>query len=238
MTKLELVSAVLLSLSLAACITEKEVGLETESGEESESAGSSEGSTTDVAPTTGASLSGTGSSSSAETTDTLGETSTTGTSGVDTESETESSGESSSGSTTGDIKEPDDQELCEMSGGTWDPASCGHYFCGLMPDCTAVDPGCDCGEDSNFIDGLGCVESVACSPFEFNCGPELSCDAPDEYCDVFIPGVKGAETTYNCAATPAECTIDYSCDCLEFDMLKGECNEGEDGSLRVTFAGA
>ena len=242
MTKLGLLSSVFLSLSLAGCITDKEVGLETESGEESESAGSSDGSTTDVAPTTGASASGTGSSSSAETTDTLGETSSTGSSGSDTESdsdsETDSAGESSSGSTTGDIKEPDDQELCEMSGGTWDPTSCGHYFCGLQPDCGAVDPGCDCGEDSNFIDGTGCVESVACDPFEFSCGPELSCDAPDEYCDVFIPGVKKAETTYNCAATPPECTIDYTCDCLEFDMLEGDCSEGADGSLRVTFAGA
>ena len=64
MTKLGLLSSVFLSLSLAGCITDKEVGLETESGEESESAGSSDGSTTDVAPTTGASASGTGSSSS------------------------------------------------------------------------------------------------------------------------------------------------------------------------------
>lgn len=230
MTNPKLVSSLLLSFSLAGCITEKEVGLETESGEESESADSGEESSTGAAPTTGTSASSSGSSSSAETTD----TSATGTSS----SETESSGESSSGATTGEVKEPDDQALCEMSGGTWDPTSCGHYFCGIMPDCAAVDPGCDCGEDSNFIDGVGCVESVACDPFEFGCGPELSCDAPDEYCDVFVPGVKGADTTYSCTPTPAECTIDYSCDCLELDEFEAECMEGEDGSLQVTVAGA
>lgn len=238
MTQLQLVSSVLLSLSLAACITDKEVGLETESGEESESAGSSDGSTSAASSSAGTSASATGSTSSVETSDTLDETSTTGTSGVDTDAETESTGESSSGGTTGDIKEPDDQELCEMTGGTWDPTSCGHYFCGIVPECAAVIPGCDCGEASNFADGLGCVESVACDPFEFDCGPDLSCSAPDEYCDVFIPGVKGSEVTYDCAQTPAECTSDYTCDCLEFDKLKGECTVGEDGSLTVTFAGA
>jgi hypothetical protein len=233
MTNLRLVSSVLLSLALTACITDKEVGLETESGEESESAGSSDPSTTDGSTT---SATESGSSSAAGTSDSTGGTTTDGTSGSDSESE--SDGESSGGTTSVDIKEPTDQDFCEDSGGVWDPTSCGHYFCGAMPDCAAIDPGCDCGVDANFISGEGCVESIACDPFEFGCGPDETCTAPDEFCDVFIPGVKGAETTYTCAATPMECTDDYTCDCLEFDEFKGECTVGEDGSLTVTIAGA
>ncbi len=55
-----------------------------------------------------------------------------------------------------------EQHLCEMTDGTWDPLSCGHYFCGQFPDCDAIIPGCDCGPGRNFQAGLGCVPDPAC----------------------------------------------------------------------------
>jgi hypothetical protein len=46
---------------------------------------------------------------------------------------------------------PSEQELCEATGGTWDPDSCGHYHCGRFPDCDAIVPGCDCGAGRNWL---------------------------------------------------------------------------------------
>jgi hypothetical protein len=59
-------------------------------------------------------------------------------------------------------KEPTDQELCEGTGGRWDPNSCGHYPCGDFPSCDAVIPGCDCGPLSNFREGEGCRTDPGC----------------------------------------------------------------------------
>jgi len=55
-----------------------------------------------------------------------------------------------------------DELLCLETGGIWDPLACGHYWCGLPIDCTAVVPGCDCGSDGNFVDGVGCVADPGC----------------------------------------------------------------------------
>jgi hypothetical protein len=57
---------------------------------------------------------------------------------------------------------PSEQELCEATGGTWDPISCGHYTCGQFPACDAIIPGCDCGPDRNFQPGIGCVLDPDC----------------------------------------------------------------------------
>jgi hypothetical protein len=58
--------------------------------------------------------------------------------------------------------EGDDAALCESTGGTWEPAACGHRQCGLESDCDAVIPGCDCGPTQNFSAGLGCLTDPAC----------------------------------------------------------------------------
>ena len=55
-----------------------------------------------------------------------------------------------------------DKLICLETGGAWDPLSCGHYWCGVPPDCTAVTPGCDCGGNANFMPGVGCVEDLGC----------------------------------------------------------------------------
>ena len=52
--------------------------------------------------------------------------------------------------------------LCENTGGTWDPVSCGDYFCGLPPDCEAIIPGCDCGPYALFYHQWGCMVSEEC----------------------------------------------------------------------------
>ncbi|MHC4991957.1 MAG: hypothetical protein ACYTGC_13360, partial [Planctomycetota bacterium] len=54
------------------------------------------------------------------------------------------------------------ESLCEASGGTWDPTSCGHYRCGVPPACNAIIPGCDCGSGRTFIPGVGCVIDDDC----------------------------------------------------------------------------
>lgn len=56
----------------------------------------------------------------------------------------------------------DVEGLCTATGGTWEEMSCGHYVCGMPPACAAVVPGCDCGSDGVFVDGVGCQASDAC----------------------------------------------------------------------------
>jgi hypothetical protein len=58
--------------------------------------------------------------------------------------------------------QPSEQSLCEETGGTWDPLSCGHYPCGQFPACDAIIPGCNCGPGKNFVAGTGCVIDPAC----------------------------------------------------------------------------
>jgi hypothetical protein len=57
---------------------------------------------------------------------------------------------------------PSEQEWCATTGGTWDPLACGHYDCGVPPECTAVIPGCDCGPGRNFETGIGCIDDPTC----------------------------------------------------------------------------
>jgi hypothetical protein len=53
-------------------------------------------------------------------------------------------------------------DLCEQTGGTWDPGACYDYGCGEPNDCMAVIPGCDCGPLANYRYGLGCEEDPVC----------------------------------------------------------------------------
>lgn len=55
--------------------------------------------------------------------------------------------------------------LCEATGGVWDMNTCGHYWCGQPSDLLCVDPGCDCGDTRNFVDGAGCQDDTACTGF-------------------------------------------------------------------------
>lgn len=69
------------------------------------------------------------------------------------------------------------EQLCERSGGVWDPTSCGHHPCGERPVCLAIIPGCDCGAGRSFREGVGCVKDPACGPQL--CEP-LSCESDDD----------------------------------------------------------
>ncbi len=237
MKRLTFASSLLLCSGLFGCISDKDVGLETESGDESSSESSAS-----------ASMSGTESES-----DSLGDTETLSGTGSESDSISGTASESDSESTTGldtesgttslessggfDTEQFDAQSLCENSGGTWDDTTCGHYFCGTPNDCAAVIPGCNCGPDANFVEETGCVESPKCAPFEFGCGPDDTCEGPFQYCDILIPGVKGAETQYDCLATPKTCTADYTCECFaDAGDFEGECMEGKDGGVTITFA--
>jgi hypothetical protein len=73
--------------------------------------------------------------------------------------------------------EPTSEELCERTEGTWDEDSCGHYRCGEFPFCDAIIPGCNCGPDRNFREGLGCVKDPACRD---GCGPGHECPPGSE----------------------------------------------------------
>ncbi|MCR9163257.1 MAG: hypothetical protein ACE37F_23510 [Nannocystaceae bacterium] len=242
MTRLNIASSLLLSLTLIGCITDKDVGLETESSESSsESSASASGSDSQ----SGGSADDTGviSGTATDGGDDTGVISGTATDGGDdtgiisgTESASASATTGSESGTGFDTEQFDAQSYCENSGGTWDDATCDHYFCGTPNECAAVIPGCDCGPDANFVEEVGCVQSLECDPFEFDCGPALSCDAPSQYCDILIPGVPKAETEYDCIATPKSCTADYTCDCFaDAGDFEGECSEGGDGGITITL---
>jgi hypothetical protein len=55
-----------------------------------------------------------------------------------------------------------ERELCGDTGGDWREDSCGHYICGVEPDCDAIIPGCDCGPGRNFQHGTGCMHDPGC----------------------------------------------------------------------------
>ncbi len=230
--------ALTLSLVAGGCIDTKDVGVESDA---SSGGSSSEGSGASM--TSGASETATTASASTDTvtasgtaTTTAGETGTetgVGSTGLVTMTSGETDtfgGSDSSGSETDGGEE---QVQCEDSGGVWDLKSCGHYTCGLLPDCDAVIPGCDCGVGSTFVEGVGCEQSDDCEAVAFSCGPELTCNAPGQFCDVLIPGVKGAETSYDCLDTPDSCADAYTCGCIGG---AGDCEKGVDGGLTVTVA--
>ncbi len=227
-------SALSFSLLTLGCIDEKDIGIGDETGGASSSSSGNE-----ITSASGGSTSTGGTTGTTSASDTsAGSTSVATISGTATDA-----GESSSGDTSGTAESSGgsggDQELCESTGGVWDPAACGHYVCGLPQECQAVIPGCDCGLSNNFEVKVGCFPAADCAPVEFACG-ESTCSAPAEYCDVYMPGVKGAPITYDCASTPEECEVDYTCDCLTegLDELKTDCTVADDLSITVTVAGA
>lgn len=134
----------------------------------------------------------------------------------------------------------DPQSLCESTDGVWDETSCGHYQCGAQPECDAIDPGCDCGPDANFVNGEGCVADAACEEAEFACGDELLCNAPSQFCSVVVPGQPppggGNGFSYSCQDTPDECADDYSCDCAGFNGGPMTCQEADGGVTVTIFA--
>ncbi len=143
------------------------------------------------------------------------------TSTSDASSSSEGSGSSSTsgststqGTTTGDEStgEPDPQALCESTEGTWEPTACGDYVCGIPNACQAIVPGCDCGQDANFVEDEGCVADDSCSTFD--CGDKLQCVTAAQYCEGLFPGMKGAPTTYACEPMPASCVDSVDCLCL------------------------
>ena len=230
--------SVLLALLVTGCITNKDVGIESETGEESSSGGPA--SSTGGIGTESGSVASTGILSGTESeSDSLAETGIiSGTeSASDTAATTDTGEESSSSSTGGDVSV--EQQICESQGGTWDPASCGHYACGQPPECAAVIPGCDCGAFATFTKA-GCTPLAECG-LEFACGSELTCMAGGQFCSVFVPGVKGADTSYSCEDIPNACLGDYGCGCLEDAGVfgaEGDCMAAGDGTVTVTVYGA
>ncbi len=93
------------------------------------------------------------------------------------------------------------EALCEASGGTWDPSSCGDYYCGDPPDCEAVIPGCDCGPYAIFDHNWGCIVSQECP-----------CPDPDD-----------ANVDYVSQDTDECMVIDFDCfeEALQFDNSCG-----------------
>jgi len=109
----------------------------------------------------------------------------------------------------------DKQDLCESTGGTWDPFACGDYFCGQPNLCLAIIPGCNCGEEANFVAGAGCVPDSQCKQGDF-CGGIAGfpcpngqwCDPEPATCGIFDGGGY-------CADVPQFCTDDWTpvCGC-------------------------
>ena len=97
-----------------------------------------------------------------------------------------------------------EQEVCTLSGGTWDEGTCGHYTCGVESGCLAIIPGCDCGFDSNYEPGVGCVTTQECG----------ACPDPRNPRVQFV-----ARTAEDCAA------IFFACD-EEQELFSGACGCG------------
>lgn len=76
----------------------------------------------------------------------------------------------------------DDRFRCESTGGVWDSGSCGHYRCGQPPLELCVDPGCDCTEGRNFVDGVGCEFDNTCS---------APCPAASDGCNRVVGSIDG-----------------------------------------------
>ena len=244
MKTLPLAPSFILALFVTGCITNKDVGLESETSDESSSSagtatasGTSGSASGSESATTMGSISGTASESDSETaTDDTGIISGTG-SASDTALTGSDTGDGSSSSSGGDVSV--EQQICESQNGTWDSSSCGHYECGVPPDCAAVIPGCDCGPFATFTK-LGCTPLIECVS-QFDCGPEITCTAGAEYCEVFVPGVKGAPTSYACQDTPDACLGGYDCACLLAEGAIGEeadCMAAGDGTVTITLYGA
>jgi hypothetical protein len=98
--------------------------------------------------------------------------------------------------------------LCQDSGGTWDEAACGHYRCGLPNECEAIDPGCDCGEGRNFVDGQGCVADDTCGPAPGDINEALCQDSGGAW-DIDTCG------HYRCGRESGCLAIIPGCDCGE-----------------------
>ncbi|MEM6292777.1 MAG: hypothetical protein AAGA54_16000 [Myxococcota bacterium] len=189
---------------------------------------SASGSTSDGTTTSAGTISGTGDGSSGSD-GSSGDSGSTGSTG------------GSSESTAGDETGTDPQALCEATGGTWDPVACGDYVCGVPNPCEAIIPGCDCGPDANFVDGEGCVDDPKCEQALFSCAGEVDCVLGSEYCEIFLPGLKGAPITYTCMDIPVACDDMQTCDCLETELmfgLAGACNVPPTGGLVVQMFGA
>lgn len=138
---------------------------------------------------------------------------------------------SSTSSSTGDLGP---QDLCESTDGMWEPAACGDYVCGIPNDCDAIVPGCDCGQDANFVEGEGCVLDDTCSTFD--CGDEVECVTEAQYCMVTPPGVKGAAITYECMPMPDACADSINCLCLAAELMLPPppiCQEPTPGGLVI-----
>jgi len=229
-----LLLALTLSLVAVGCIDTKDVGVESDTNAQdttmSMSSTSEVGSETSEGKTSESDTSEDSGTIETDSATTGGEDS--GDSGIETTGDTDS-GSETTGSTGGF---GDEQDLCEATGGIWDPGTCGHYACGFPQDCAAVIPGCDCGIFDTFQPKVGCFPSPECEPAEFPCG-ESTCLAGAEYCDVTFPGPKGP-TIYECADVPKACADDYTCGCLDAEGLvePGECVQGEDLGITVTTA--
>lgn len=88
----------------------------------------------------------------------------------------------------------------------------------------------DCGDNNYFYDDCGC----GCLAMT-QCGPDLSCSIPNEYCETVYPGMPGGSTSYTCQASPEACWESPSCACITEADIFGECEEGANGSIVVSI---
>ena len=217
-------------LLATGCIVTKDM-------EDDDTAGSDSGSSTTSPTTDTGVVSTTTDGASSSSSDSGPDDSTTSTDGASSSSTTDAT---EGGSSSSDSGGGDDQALCESTGGTWEPTSCGHYDCGLPPECAAIIPGCDCGATMNFADGQGCVEDDQCLAATFDCGPTETCTVATEYCEAFVPGVPGP-TSYSCMPLPAACVGDGTCVCLAGQGIpgpEGMCTDVPGGGVEIEIFGA
>lgn len=102
----------------------------------------------------------------------------------------------------------DHETFCTETGGFWDLGSCGNYFCGAPPICAAVIPGCDCGPDANFVNGIGCVDDPVCVV-----GDQAQCEVTGGIWDPLSCG------HYSCGFRPECAAVIPGCNCGPFAVF-------------------
>lgn len=116
----------------------------------------------------------------------------------------------------GDI-EATPSDLCADSGGEWLDGTCGHWECGLMPQCKAIIPGCNCGSGHVFDEVAGCIASPECEKIEAEAHQKLCEGSGGEW----LPESCG---DWKCGLKPLCKAIIPGCNCgagMSFDAQTG-----------------
>jgi hypothetical protein len=105
------------------------------------------------------------------------------------------------------LPNPDAENLCLNTEGTWLLDGCGDWKCGLEPICAALIPGCNCGLGNSFDKLKGCYNDPSCPGNNPNNPKTLCADSGGEW-------HMDSCTSWKCGIEPGPCANPMGgCDC-------------------------